>query len=251
MSNRVHITLRIMLSVWLLILLPHQVYAGVVVGGTRFIYNGNEDNGISLTIKNTDPGPWLVQTKILTDTGSDISGTVPAPRRENNAFIATPPLFRLMGNHESVVRIIRINEGLPEDRESVFRLSIATIPDGHPGSHSLQLAFRSQFKLFYRPAKLEGNASSAYEQLRWERHGATVSVTNPTPFYVTLFQLTVDGKTKGAAGMVAPFSKRTADWCPAGGNCEIQWQSLDDYGGVQPAWRVTPISTPAIGHLLK
>ncbi|STW66281.1 fimbrial chaperone BcfG [Klebsiella michiganensis] len=41
-------------------------------------------------------------------------------------------------------------------------------------------------KLFYRPKGVQGDSQQAYRQLTWRRQGKTVTVQNPTPFYVTL-----------------------------------------------------------------
>lgn len=246
-SNRLK-KLRLNVLLMTVSMLPVLAQAGVVVGGTRFIYSGGQQNGISLTVQNTDPSPYLVQAKITPDNNADIAGSTPLPADVGAPFVLTPPLFRLGPQRANSLRVLRTGGNLPADRESLFRLSIAAIPGGQPGPNSLQIAIRSTFKLFYRPEHLQGNASQAYQQLSWQRQGTNVNVTNPTPFYVTLFQLKVNGERRGEAGMVPPFSTRSQPWCPASGKCQIEWQSLNDFGGVMSAWRVSPTATFAAGR---
>ncbi|MFK8995831.1 molecular chaperone [Enterobacter sp. 04-C-04-SI-ECC] len=81
-----------------LIFLPVQ--ASITVGGTRLIYNGN-DNEASLPVSNSrDAVPYLIQSWV--ELGENAKEKVP--------FIVTPPLFRLDGGHENTLRIIYTGE---------------------------------------------------------------------------------------------------------------------------------------------
>lgn len=231
----------------LLGLLPAKSFAGVMVGGTRFIYEEKNENGVSFLVKNTDASPYLIQTKVLVD-NSD--GNTQKQSGENIPFVATPPLLPLRGKKETYIRLIRTEGILPSDRESLFQVSMAFIPSGAPSGNEVQVALRSRYKLIYRPSGLKGQANKAYQQLRWQRHGASVTVENPGPYYVTLFQVGINGKYLPAVGVVAPFASRTASWCPKNGNCNLQWQSLDDGGDPTPAWVITPIGIADIGKAI-
>jgi P pilus assembly chaperone PapD len=93
------------------LLLSTTVQAGIVMGGTRVIYQeGKREASISVT--NADVhSPYLVQSWIENYAEND-KGKVP--------FIVTPPLFRLDPEQENVLRINFIGADLPRDRESVF-----------------------------------------------------------------------------------------------------------------------------------
>ncbi len=224
-------------------------YAGVVVGATRFIYGSESQNGITFTVKNTDSLAYLIQAKVIADDGKSTAGSVLDQTFVGKSpFIITPPLFSLGPEKENSLRVIRTGGDLAMDRESLFGLTLAAIPGGKSGPNSLQVAVRSHFKLFFRPENLKGNPAHAYEKLTWQRHASEISVSNPTPFYVTLFQLTVNGKVIENAGMVAPFSTRTQSWCSTDGECVLQWQSINDFGGVMPAWQVSPTTEARIGQ---
>jgi len=213
-----------------LLMLSVTANAGVVIGGTRFIYPEGRQ-ALDVPVRNDSPAPWLINTKILSAQrwqGAEVSAAVDAP------FIATPPLFALSAGQENKVRLIRTAVPLPPDRESLFTLSVAAIPSGKAGPDSVQMAIRSALKLIYRPAGLKGDPQQAYGQLRWLRTTDGVAVDNPTPFYVTLFNVRVNGKPVDNAGVVAPFGTRALAWCKGTAACQLQWQTLNDYGRVMP-----------------
>lgn len=212
--------------------------AGVVIGGTRFIYTEGRQS-VDVPVSNNSAQPWLINSKILSAQrwqGAETPVTADMP------FVVTPPLFELAAGQENTVRLIRTATPLPGDRESLFTLSVAAIPSGRGGSHSVQMAIRSALKLIYRPAKLKGDPQQAYGQLRWSRSSAGVTVQNPTPFYITLFMVRVNGQPIDDAGVVAPFASRHLTWCQRAANCQLQWQTLNDYGRVMPAqyWHTAP-----------
>ena len=104
----------------------------------------------------------------------------------------------------------------------------------------MQTAVRSRFKLFYRPTGLTGNPDDAYQALRWSRNKNNVVVNNPTPYYITLYQLSLGGKRIADGGLVAPFSERALEGCPDPGVCQVRWQAINDYG------RIMPVRTQAL-----
>jgi len=241
---------RLFYTILLSALLSANGYAGIMIGGTRFIYHEDNEKGLPFLVKNSDDSPCLIQTKILPDNtqGNNIRLALPNSGLAN--FVATPPLLPLRKKQENYIRIIRTEGKLPDDRESLFQLSITAIPSGRPTGNDLQLAIRSRYKLIYRPTGLKGEANQAYQQLKWQRYGSSVTVENPTPYYVTLFQMVINGKLQPAEGVVAPFSSRTESWCPKNGGCSLKWQSLDDLGTPTPAWVITPSGIANIGKAI-
>ncbi|HFZ8995713.1 TPA: molecular chaperone [Citrobacter freundii] len=201
-------------------------HAGVVIGGTRFIFDANKTS-ITFEVNNTSSIRYLVMSKILDENGNASSKT---------PFIITPPLFPLHAGHSNMIRILRIGGDLPNDRESLFWLSVASIPETQEKlpANSLQVAVRSRMKLFYRPTGLKGKEEDAYKQVTWKKHGGQVQATNSTPYYVTLFNLHVNGKAIDNAGMVAPFSSKMLNICQEHTACTVQWQTINDYGRVMP-----------------
>lgn len=153
---------------------------------------------------------------------------------DKTPFIVTPPLFRINPGEENMLRIVRTGGSLPQDRESVFWLNVKSIPatdDSKPRTNVLQVVVKSRLKLFYRPAGLEGQPETAYHQLSVARSGNRLTLSNPTPYYVTLFTLKVDGQEIKEADMVPP--KGSANFTlPSASVSTVAWQAISDYGGV-------------------
>lgn len=213
-------------AVFALLACCFAAHAGVTVDGTRFIFDADKPS-ITFTVNNTAQQRYLVLSKVLNAQGQ-AGNDVP--------FMTTQPLFPLLPGHSNIVRIMRVGGDLPADRESLFWLSVASIPEtqGKQPPNSLQVAIRSRMKLFYRPAGLKGREEEAYRQLVWKKQGRQIQINNPTPYYVTLFNLRVNGSTVDNAGMVAPFATAAKSECPASGACVVQWQTINDYGRVMP-----------------
>lgn len=222
---------KFLLFILMVLLLPvSQVQAGVVIGGTRFIYNAKMTT-LSVPVSNTTSESWLIDSHI--QSAQRWPGGVVTPGGQP-PFVITPPLFRLAAGQENTLRVTWTGDSLPVDRESLFTLSIAAIPSGKPGVNSLQMAFRSALKLIYRPSGLAGEPQQAYRQLRWTLTREGLEVQNPSPYYVTLFLLNTNGKPVDTAGVVAPFSTRKTPWCQQVHTCAVRWQSINDYGRVLP-----------------
>lgn len=198
-------------------------WAGVVVGGTRVVYDGSKREA-SISVMNPEKTtPYLIQSWVEE---SLASGTHKAP------FIMTPPLFRLDAGQENVLRIIRTGGTLPDNKESVFWVNIKSIPASEKtDANQLQISVKAQIKLFYRPPNLAGSASDAYKELKFSRSGNQLQVNNPTAYHVSFFRVSVGDKDIKDAGMVAPQSSLT--WTlPAGASGAVSWQAINDFGGI-------------------
>ncbi|HAW8265284.1 TPA: molecular chaperone [Escherichia coli] len=238
-------------------LLFSTAQAGLVIGGTRFAYPENQSS-ISVELKNTSDRDMLVKVAVSPDDARQLTGTVESlPSFSGTVFIATPPLFVLKPDENTKIRINRVGGSLPADRESLFILNVAALPsleNSHPTKtdNQLQIAVRNRMKIFYRPSNLSEDPNISYQKLRWARKNEIVTVYNPGPRYVTLYNLHVDGKVMDG-GMIAPFSHRQQSWCKAQGICEITWQTLDIYNNVLPVWKVNmnPLQMDVSGSQFK
>ena len=104
----------------------------MVVGGTRVIFNGEKR---SLN-QRRQPGQRTLFNSVWLD--NQQSGV------DKIAFIITPPLFRLDGHQENMLRIVRVGDDLPKDKESLYWMNIKSIPSTeHTGkSNTLQIAVK-------------------------------------------------------------------------------------------------------------
>lgn len=204
----------------LLLTFGAQVQAGVIIGGTRLVYDGSKKES-SLGVSNPDSISYLIQSWVTTQEG----GTTKAP------FIITPPLFRLASGQNNILRVVRSGNDFPSDRESLYWLNVKSIPSSEKATNTLQIAIKTSMKLIYRPKGLPGSLDEAAQALTWQRMGNSIQVTNTSPYYLTFFNVKVNGREIPKADMVAP--KSTASYAlPAditGG--ALNWQIINDYGG--------------------
>lgn len=204
----------------LLTFIHFSVNAGVSVGATRVIYNGKEKE-TSLSVSNPDKTPYLIQTWIET----------PEKRAEKIPFIITPPLFRLEGEQQNRMRIVRAGQ-LPEDRESLYWLNVKAIPSSEKKENTLQIALKTRIKLIYRPESLKSNAEAEAPKLIWSRNGNELKVNNPTSYYMNFNEITVGGKKIPDVVYASP-GVTTSYRLPADiPNGQITFKLISDYGSV-------------------
>lgn len=236
-----------------MLMLPSMAsQAGIQVIGTRLIFNG-EKKEASLPIDNNSDRPFIVQAWI--DDGKDLGG----PSKENvTPFFVTPPLSRLDGGKKNILRVLRTSDtDLPNDRESVFWMNVKEIPEAPKGQNVLQIAMRTRIKLFYRPAELSGKSSpqEAHSKLTWtllepssefaeDKKNYSIFAKNPTPYFITISTITVNGKGSGkeevpTPAMVPPFGHAVYSLektkYARGGVESLSYQTINDYGGETPA----------------
>ena len=196
--------------------------AGVVVGGTRLVYDGGKKES-SLSVSNPDKIPYLMQSWVETQNG----GAEKAP------FIITPPLFRLDGGQENVLRVVRAGGNLPEDKESLYWMNIKSIPSAAKSvsQNTLQIAVKTRIKLIYRPKGLKGLPEESASLLKWQRSGSQLQVTNPTPFYMNFQSVTVGGKEVPDVTYVAPMSSASFALPTGVSGGAVRWKIINDSGG--------------------
>lgn len=203
-------------------LLSASVQAGVIVGGTRVIYNG-EKKETSISVKNPDKSSFLIQS--WSDAGE--SSTDKSP------FMVTPPLFRLGGGQENTLRIIRTGGNLAEDRESLYWLNIKSIPatEKKDNVNTLQIAVKTRIKLIYRPQSLTQQPEDLTGKLSWQRSGNKLTVSNPTAYYMNFSTLKVGASTVKDATYVAPMSSASFS-IPNGASGDVSWTLINDFGSI-------------------
>nr|EKW8763400.1 molecular chaperone [Morganella morganii] len=146
-------------SIILIFLVTGQAMAGVVVGGTRFIYP-QDKKMITIPVDNTDKKTaYLIHGWIEKEDGIT----------KSKDFILTPVLFQLDAGKKGILRVMLKQAAFPDDRETLLWLNVRGIPetDEHR-ENKLQVVINSKFKFFYRPA---GLTEPDYNNLIYERKG--------------------------------------------------------------------------------
>ncbi|MDA3990633.1 fimbria/pilus periplasmic chaperone [Klebsiella aerogenes] len=194
---------------------------GVALGATRIIYHeGQKETSISLT-NTTSAGNFLIQ-----------SWVVDANKKKKQDFILTPPLFVSKPKSENTLRLMYAGPELPKDRESVFYLHSRAIPSVDPkkvkGANVLQIAVESVIKVFWRPDGLKSTEAEAEKSLVCSRSGNTVTLKNPSPYYVSLVNV-YSGTAKLPNTMVPPKSSTTVKATGSGAGA-VKYTAINDYG---------------------
>lgn len=217
-----------------------QAEGGLSLSQTRVVFDGKAKSA-KVTLNNQSDRVYLVNSRVLTTPDASSKQTESVP------FMVTPPLFRLEKQSRNTVLISRNDtSALPTDRESIFYLSFLAIPsvkkneEAEEGMTTTQVSFgiRTLIKLFYRPGDLDMPVSAAPEKLTFKQQGTQLQVTNPTPYYLTLAQLKVDGQVvnvREQGAMIAPFSSQS--YQVERSASEINWSVINDYGGLSETFR--------------
>ncbi|MFW5401994.1 molecular chaperone [Yersinia sp. 1252 StPb PI] len=198
---------------------------GVSLSQTRVVFSA-EDKAQSLTVKNSGMQNYLIQSRIQNEMKND--ATVP--------FIVTPPLFPLGAEGNQLLRILKQGEALPDDRESLFYLSVLAIPsqpEPVPEEARLSMGFQFVIKLFYRPTALKDVPQNVGCQLTFSRVGNGIRIENPTPYFITFGTLKFDHNVidlDTAPSMIAPMGAQT--YPVAGSIKHVEWQTITDAGGL-------------------
>lgn len=199
--------------------------AGVALGATRVIYPAGQKQVQLGVTNNDDSSTYLIQSWVENADGG-----------KDGRFIITPPLFAMQGKKENTLRIIdATNKQLPKDRESLFWINVKAIPSmdkSKLSENTLQLAIISRIKLYYRPPALALPPEQAAEKLSFSRSGSSLTLTNPTPYYLTVTELNAGTRVLENA-LVPPMGKTSVKLPPDAGS-NITYRTINDYGALTP-----------------
>ena len=220
----------LLVIVWII---TFPTYSGIIINGTRFIYS-EHDNEISLTIENPEEkNNYLIQSWIEDEN-----------KRKIKNLIVIPPILKMAGKNHNKLKIIKIKNDLPFDKETLFWLNIKSIPY-HPKNenNNLHIVIKSSFKLIYRPISLNKTADSAHEKLIFKLNNGILNAKNPTGHYITFTDLHINNKEIEMPGMISPFSQK--EWVIDNiTQAEIIWSTFSDHSG-----KTDPISKKIVKNM--
>lgn len=208
--------------------------ASVVLSGTRVIYHGKKKE-VTVTVTNNNSSPVLIQNWM------DVGKEKVVPEKMTVPFVLTPPINRVDTGKAQTLRITYLGSpALPQDKESVFWINVLEIPAKSKGvkedQSRLNIAFRSRIKMFYRPEGLKGTAYQAINQLQWQPEKGGVSVTNPTPYFVSLQLIQYADKTTEGE-MIAPGETQHYKFSGVTNVdlSKVYYYAINDYGALTEA----------------
>lgn len=174
---------------------------GISLDATRVIFD-SENDSVSFSVKNTSSDMVFLLKSTVGDYFTD----------DNNVpFFITPPLNRIDANNNVQFRINKLDSAmdLPRDRESLFAINVLAIPPKKDGT-SVQIGLNTRIKLIFRPHEINNKLSidDLPEKLTFTKHTDGIEIKNPTPYFITIGQMSFNGlPTKGFATMLKPFSE--------------------------------------------
>lgn len=200
---------------------------GVALGATRVIYPLGAKQ-VTLSVIN-----YSKKEKYLINSWVEDSN-----EKKNSDFIVTPPLFVIAPDSENILRIVSTAARLPEDRESIFWLNVKSIPsiDKNKLDESkniLQLAVLSRIKIFIRPTNLSISPVEAYTKLTVKKSNGQVIINNPTPYYMNMVSILVDGRQIDNI-MIEPFSDKKLNESKNSNPSSFSYELINDYGALTP-----------------
>ncbi len=181
--------------------------------------------------------PIVIQNISLEETLVQISLERPGFSNSETPIALNNPLIKIGAHTSKTVEVIYKGAGLPEDRESLFILSVREIPHKIRSDNLVHLSLNHKFKLFYRPLLI--SPSERKTPIVWAKDSSNnkLILNNKSPYYVTISQL------KGAGLglncnlsidhiMVAPFTQEKVS-----AGCEIHsmnYSQVTDEGNLRP-----------------
>ena len=200
---------------------------GIQLGRTRVIYDANKKEASLPLINSEKELPWLIQSWVMN-----------ADNKTRAPFIITPPLFRLDPKSEQTLRIMKSENITQTNVESLYYLIVRMIPASdrqNQQSNVLNIIYKTQIKLFYRPKGLEGSADDACKNLHFSQSGKQLTIENTSHFYTVFSNLTL-GSSKVQADMVAPQSSVTLPLNAPIATSSASWHCINYYGGETVAY---------------
>ncbi|EGT5682895.1 molecular chaperone [Cronobacter turicensis] len=219
--------MRKLIAISVLLMSATAAQAGVIVGGTRVVYQSDKKEA-SVPVTNNDDINYLIQSWVDTDA----TGAAKAP------FMVTPPLFRLDAHQDNTLRVVRTGGNLPEDRESLYWLNIKSIPSAakKEGVNRLQIAIKTRIKLMYRPASINGKPDDVANMLKWHTEGNTLVVENPTSFYMNFNNISINGNNLNDINFAVPKGESRFQLAKGMKHGTLSWTIINDFGAISKTW---------------
>lgn len=220
-----------------LIFFPFYSLSGVKPVHTREVMGTKSEHQVNIV--NTSDEAYLVQAWL-----EDLNGKI-----KGLPLVLTPPIFSLEGNERGFVRILPLQNKLPQNKESLYYLLVQEIPQASKtDENTLKIAVRSKIKIILRPESVSASGlEEAASKLVWslivKDDKNYLRVLNETPYYFSFGQLKVSNSQrtlflKDRFIMSSPFD--TQDYqIPDDFNIKdlvLEFGIINDYGGITKSY---------------
>ncbi len=179
-------------------------FAAVNVDRTRIVFAAN-DVVQSLTLTNDSVTPMLLQ--VWTDAGE----TASSPDSSRTPLVVLPPVFKMQPDELRTLRVmLSSRRSLPGIGKAFSGLIFTRSPEQNATdsvTRKLVLPLRLRLKVFIRPHGLKAPTSNDERKLRFSIASQGITITNPTPWYMSLAVMPIKGISIGNI-MLAPYEQR-------------------------------------------
>lgn len=214
------------LTVILIASIALPAHAGIVIYGTRIVYPA-EKNEVMVQLMNQENRSSLVQSWI------DDGDTSLPPEKIQVPFLLTPPVAKVAANSGQQLKIKKLPNMLPNNKESLFYLNVLDIPPNNPdsaGKNVLKFAMQSRIKLFYRPKGISSVNKDTFQKLSMKRSGSIYSIKNDAANWITVTEVKANNvKINNESIMLAPLSSADVALKNANAN-QYKMTIIDDHG---------------------
>ncbi|MBJ9835912.1 fimbria/pilus periplasmic chaperone [Citrobacter freundii] len=214
------------LTVILIASIALPAHAGIVIYGTRIVYPA-EKNEVMVQLMNQENRSSLVQSWI------DDGDTSLPPEKIQVPFLLTPPVAKVAANSGQQLKIKKLPNMLPNNKESLFYLNVLDIPPNNPdsaGKNVLKFAMQSRIKLFYRPKGISSVNKGTFQKLSMKRSGSIYSIKNDAANWITVTEVKAKNvKINNESIMLAPLSSADVALKNANAN-QYKMTIIDDHG---------------------
>lgn len=206
----------------------------------RYIYLESDSKGISVSLKNNNTIPYLINASILYN--DDETDTPLLDEKEKKTpFMILPPLYRFEPSSEYTWRIRRISDGeghqvLAKDKETLFWIALRGIPledNGKEGDSSVKLTVTPTFflKLLFRPDAIKHlENKDVVKDVFVEKSNGSVVINNKSPLYMSFEYLKIGDsliKNNDRTITVKPYSTLSIK-IPNNSHGELSWKFNDE-----------------------
>ncbi|HCJ5832588.1 TPA: fimbrial assembly chaperone [Escherichia coli] len=180
-------------------------WGGVYIYGTRVIYP-EQKKEITVQLMNEGNRSALVQTWI------DDGDTSLPPEKIHVPFVLTPLVTHVKGGEGQQLKIKKLANTLPKDRESLFFLNVLDIPpnsEKNEGKNQIKFAMQNRIKFIYRPEGIAGVDKGSFSRLNIRTVSNGINIKNNSANWITIPELKGSTKLNKETLVLAPWSEQT------------------------------------------
>lgn len=182
-----------------LVLLSNTVYALGMQPETTVLVLDQEDGEASITVKNTNDTPSLLQTRIV-----DVDGT------KGTIVLASPSLVKVDSGEEQTVRFFLQTSGEIKNQQ-LKRIRFLGLPakkESDKGKSSVAIAVSQSIPLIINPNGLK-HEGEPWKSLNYKYENGRVYISNPSRYVVRMYpEVNIDGtKVSLQNSFISPMDK--------------------------------------------